>query len=110
MAEPLIKLQKISRTYVLGDESIHALDGVDFTVKAGEYVAITGPSGSGKSTLINIVGGLDMPDSGTVVVNGQNLSQMHDDQLSAYRNQTIGFVFQSFDLQPAYTILENVML
>jgi putative ABC transport system ATP-binding protein len=109
-SKSIIELQKVTRTYRLESEVIHALNDVTFKVKPGEHVSITGPSGSGKSTLVNIIGGLDTPTSGTVVVDGQNLSNMHDDKLSAYRNQTIGFVFQSFNLQPANTILENVML
>lgn len=106
----IIKLNGVTRTYKLGDEVIHALDNVSLSVQEGEYIAITGPSGSGKSTLINIIGGLDTPTSGTVVIDEQDLSGMHDDKLSAYRNRTIGFVFQSFNLQPNNTILENVML
>ncbi len=109
-AEPIIQLDKVSRTYQLGSEAIHALDNVDFAVKDGEYVTITGASGSGKSTLANVIGGLDTPNSGTVVVDGHDLSHMRDDALSIYRNRTIGFVFQSFNLQPNNTILENVTL
>jgi putative ABC transport system ATP-binding protein len=110
MAEPIIELQKVSRTYRLGGEPIYALADVSLKVKEGEYVAITGPSGSGKSTLVNVIGGLDTPTSGSVVVDSHNLSHMRDDKLSAYRNQTIGFIFQAFDLQATDTILENVML
>src|SRR5688572_9644919 len=98
MTEPIIELNKVTRTYNLGNDVINALNNVTFKVKAGEYVAITGPSGSGKSTLVNVIGGLDTPSSGTVVVDGHNLANMPDDSLSAYRNQTIGFVFQSFHL------------
>src|SRR5262249_24349678 len=93
-----------------GDETLHALDNVSFSVKPGESVAITGPSGSGKSTLANVIGGLDRPSSGTVTINGQDLSRMHDRQLSEYRNHYIGFVFQSFNLQGTNTALENVIL
>lgn len=110
MATPLIELRTVSKTYKLGDETINALAAVNLTVNAGEFVAITGPSGSGKSTLANIVGGLDTPDSGTVLINGEDLSQVGDRRLSEYRNRTIGFVFQSFNLQSSYTALENVML
>jgi putative ABC transport system ATP-binding protein len=94
----------------MGDETLHALDDVSLTITPGEFIAITGPSGSGKSTLANIIGGLDMADSGSVEVDGLNLAQAHDRQLSVYRNHTIGFVFQSFNLQPNATALENVML
>lgn len=110
MAEALIDLRGVTRTYKLGSETIHAVNKVDFKVMPGDYVAITGASGSGKSTLLNIIGGLDTPTSGTVTVDKHNLSHLNDDSLSAYRNQYIGFVFQSFHLQPNDTILENVMM
>ena len=106
----VIELKNIVRTYRLGDEVLNALDNVSCTVQAGEFVAITGPSGSGKSTLANIIGGLDKPTSGTVVVDGQDLSHVRDRALSDYRNRHIGFVFQSFNLQGTQTALENVML
>ena len=105
-----VELYDVTRNYRMGDEVIHALDRVSVTIGSGEFVAITGPSGSGKSTLANIIGGLDVPDSGTVAVGGMQLSQARDRELSAYRNQTIGFVFQSFNLQPTATALENVMM
>jgi putative ABC transport system ATP-binding protein len=108
--EPIIDLQKVTRVYQLGGGAIYALNDVSFKVQPGEYIAITGPSGSGKSTLANVIGGLDTPTSGSVVVGGHNLSHMHDDALSIYRNQTIGFIFQSFNLQPNNTIVDNVML
>ena len=94
----------------MGDEEIIALDNVDLKIEQGDFIAIVGPSGSGKSTLANIVGGLDSPDSGEVLVNGQNIVRMSDQELSSYRNKTIGFIFQSFNLQPTYTALENVMI
>ncbi|HJP96469.1 MAG TPA: ABC transporter ATP-binding protein [Candidatus Saccharimonadales bacterium] len=106
----VIELKNLTKTYKLGDEILHALDDVSLTVQAGEFVAITGPSGSGKSTFANIVGGLDQPSSGTVIVDGNDLSHVHDKQLSDYRNRHIGFVFQSFNLQGTQTALENVML
>src|SRR5438552_18431572 len=94
----------------MGDEVIHALDRVSVAIPAGEFVAVTGPSGSGKAALANIIGGLDRADSGTVRVGGAQLDRIRDRELSAYRNRTIGFVFQSFNLQPTATALENVML
>ncbi len=106
----VIELKNLTKTYKLGDETLNALDGIDCTIQAGEFVAITGPSGSGKSTLANIVGGLDKPTSGTVVVDGSDLSHVNDRQLSDYRNHHIGLVFQSFNLQGTQTALENVML
>ncbi len=106
----LIDLQNVTKTYKLGGETLNALDNVSFHVESGEFVAITGPSGSGKSTLANIIGGLDRPSSGSVVVEGNDLSHVHDRQLSEYRNKHIGFVFQSFNLQGTQTALENVAL
>jgi putative ABC transport system ATP-binding protein len=106
----VIALKNLTKTYKLGDEVLNALDDVSLTVESGEFVAITGPSGSGKSTLANIVGGLDRPSTGSVVVDGSDLSHLRDKQLSDYRNQHIGFIFQSFNLQGTQTALENVML
>ncbi len=106
----VIELKNLTKTYRLGDEVLNALDNVSFTVQEGEFVAITGPSGSGKSTLANIIGGLDRPTDGTVVVDGENLSHVRDKALSDYRNHHIGFVFQTFNLQGTRTALENVML
>lgn len=106
----IIELKNISKTYKLGDETLNALDGVSFSVNSGEFIAITGPSGSGKSTLANIIGGLDRPSSGSVEVDGNDLSRSKDSDLSAYRNKHIGFVFQSFNLQGTNTALENVMM
>lgn len=106
----LIELKSVSKDYRTGDETLHALAGVNLTIKPGEFIAIVGPSGSGKSTLANIIGGLDKPDGGTVSVEGADLAKARDKQLSEYRNKHIGFVFQAFNLQPTYTALENVML
>jgi putative ABC transport system ATP-binding protein len=106
----LIELKNITKTYHLGDEVLNALDGINFSVNAGDFVAITGPSGSGKSTLANIIGGLDRPTNGTIVVDGNDLSHVRDNKLSDYRNHNIGFVFQSFNLTGTQTALENVMM
>ena len=106
----VIELKGITKTYRLGDEVLNALEDVNLTVRTGEFIAITGPSGSGKSTLANIIGGLDRPTSGSVVVDGNDLSHVRDRRLSDYRNHSIGFVFQSFNLQGTQTALENVML
>jgi putative ABC transport system ATP-binding protein len=106
----IIELKNLTRTYKLGDEVLNALNNVTCAIQAGEFVAITGPSGSGKTTLANIIGGLDRPTSGSVAVDGQDLSRARDRQLSDYRNRHIGFVFQSFNLQGMQTALENVML
>ncbi len=106
----VIEIKNVTKTYKLGDEVLNALDAISCTIQAGEFIAITGPSGSGKSTLANIIGGLDRPTAGTVVVDGQDLSHVNDRKLSDYRNHHIGFVFQSFNLQGTQTALENVML
>jgi len=106
----MIQLDHITRTYRLGDEVIHALNDVSFSVRPGEFVAIIGPSGSGKSTLANIIGGLDRPTSGTVIVDGNNLSKDRDTKLSEYRNHHVGFIFQSFNLQNDISALDNVMM
>ena len=106
----MIELKNVSKTYELGGEKIFALDHVDLKINDGDFIAIVGPSGSGKSTLANVIGGLDVPDEGEVIVDEQSLNKANDAALSAYRNKMIGFIFQSFNLQPNYTALENVMI
>jgi putative ABC transport system ATP-binding protein len=106
----MIQLEKISRIYEIGNQSIHALDAVDLTIKAGEFVAIMGRSGSGKSTLLNMLGCMDRPDMGEYLLDGKTISSMDDDELSAIRNQYMGFVFQSFHLLPRLSTLDNVLL
>jgi len=106
----MIKLKNLSKTYYMGGEPINALSGINLTVEEGELVAVVGPSGSGKSTLLHIIGGLDSPTSGEVSVNSQDLSRASDTELAHYRNQSVGFVFQTFNLHPTYNALENVAL
>ncbi len=106
----MIQLEKISRIYEIGNQTIHALDAVDLNIEAGEFVAIMGRSGSGKSTLLNMIGCMDRPDEGDYLLDGKNISSMDDDQLSAIRNQYMGFVFQSFHLLPRLSTLDNVLL
>jgi putative ABC transport system ATP-binding protein len=106
----MIELRNVTRIYKMGSEEIHALDSVDLTIPDGEFVAVVGPSGSGKSTLLHVVGGLDTPTRGTVEVDGQALGQTGNRALAAFRNRRVGFVFQTFNLQPTYTALENVAL
>lgn len=106
----LLEIRDIWRTYNLGSEPVHALQGLDLLIEKGEYVAIMGTSGSGKSTLMNIIGCLDKPTSGDYFLSGENISTMTDDQLAEIRNRTIGFVFQQFNLLPRMSALENVML
>jgi len=106
----LIRLEKISRRYQMGAETIHALREVSLSVGRGEYLAIMGPSGSGKSTLMNILGCLDTPSSGMYELNGTNVSEMDDNRLADVRNREIGFVFQTFNLLPRSNALRNVEL
>ena len=106
----MIELKNVSKVYELGGEKIFALDHVNLQVEKGEFIAIMGPSGSGKSTLANVIGGLDVPDEGEVLADGVDIVKMSDSVLSNYRNKKIGFIFQSFNLQPTYTALENVMI
>jgi len=110
MAESLINITDIKRDFQLGSETINVLKGIDLQINKGEYVALMGPSGSGKSTLMNILGCLDTPTSGTYILNGKDVSQMHDDDLAEVRNKEIGFVFQTFNLLPRTTALDNVAL
>ncbi len=106
----MIALAHVTKTFHVGDEVVHALDDLTFSVQSGEFIAIIGPSGSGKSTLANVIGGLDRPTSGTVIVNGKNLSKIRDAKLSEYRNHHVGFIFQSFNLQNDISALDNVMM
>jgi putative ABC transport system ATP-binding protein len=106
----VIETTDIAKTYVMGHESIHALRSVSIQIPRGEYVAFMGPSGSGKSTLMNIIGCLDTPSKGQYILNGQDVSRMSDNQLAEVRNKEIGFVFQSFNLLPRATALDNVAL
>ena len=107
---PIITAEDLWRTYQMGAEEIHALRGVTFEIKTGEYVAVMGPSGSGKSTLMNLIGCLDTPSKGKYVLRGKVVSEMNDDELAAVRNREIGFVFQTFNLLPRASALHNVEL
>lgn len=106
----LIQIENIGRKYIIGSEKIHALKSVSLHIKKGEFVALMGPSGSGKSTLMNILGCLDTPSKGTYMLNGINVSDMSENELAEVRNKEIGFVFQTFNLLPRNTALENVAL
>jgi putative ABC transport system ATP-binding protein len=106
----VIRSYNLWKTYVMGDQEINAVSGVDVEIKRGEYVAIMGPSGSGKSTLMNLIGCLDTPSSGQYYINGNLVSEMSDDELARIRNKEIGFVFQTFNLLPRATSLHNVEL
>lgn len=106
----VIKTENIAKVYVMGSEQVHALRDISITIKEGEYVALMGPSGSGKSTLMNMIGCLDTPTSGQYFLDGQDVSRMTDNQLAEVRNKKIGFVFQTFNLLPRSTALDNVTL
>jgi len=106
----MIEARDLVKTYVLGGNAIRALDGVDLTITSGEMVAVTGPSGSGKSTLMHILGCLDRPDEGTYTLAGEDVSKLSKDRLAEIRNRRIGFVFQTFNLLPRASALENVEL
>ncbi len=108
---PIIGLQAIHKIYALGEEAqVHALRGVDLAITAGSYLAIMGPSGSGKSTLLNLLGCLDRPTAGRYFLGGEDVSQMSDDQLSEVRGRRIGFIFQSYNLIPQLSVLENIQV
>lgn len=110
MSQPIIDIKGITRDFPLGNETVHVLKGIDLVINKGEYVALMGPSGSGKSTLMNILGCLDTPTSGSYILNGKLVSEMHDNELAEIRNKEIGFVFQTFNLMPRTTALDNVAL
>lgn len=110
MAAPLIQASRLTRVYQLGGGDVHALAGVDCTIEAGEYVAIMGASGSGKSTFMNLLGALDRPSGGDLVVDGVSLNDRTPDQLADFRNRSVGFVFQQFNLLSRTSALENVAL
>ncbi len=106
----MIELAQVHRVFQVGDQEVHALDGVDLTIAAGEYVSLMGPSGSGKSTLLNIIGLLDRPTAGTYRLNGRDTTTLSDDEQARARSENIGFVFQFFHLVPRLTAAENVEL
>ncbi len=107
---PRLVVEDLTQQFRLGDRSLRVLDGLSFALEAGESLAVTGPSGSGKSTLLHLLGGLDRPTSGRVLVAGRELAAMGERELARFRNREVGFVFQDHHLLPQYTVLENVLL
>jgi putative ABC transport system ATP-binding protein len=107
---PLIAIRGLRKTYRMGDENVHALDGVDLDFQKGEFVAILGPSGSGKSTLMHILGFMDTPSEGSIVFDGEEVARLDPDRRAWYRSHRVGFVFQAFNLLPRLTVVENVAL
>jgi putative ABC transport system ATP-binding protein len=109
MADEVVRLDKVRRDYLVGDQVTTALDGVDLVIERGEFVAIVGPSGSGTSTMMNLIGCLDRPSAGSVMIAGDSTNDLTDNQLTSLRSKAIGFVFQQFQLLPNTTAIENVM-
>ncbi len=103
-----IRIQNLRRDFVMGDQIVHALDGVDLVVNEGDFLAVMGPSGSGKSTLLYLLGGLDRPTAGEIWVSGRDIAQLDENDLATYRGQEVGFIFQAFHLVPTMTALQNV--
>ena len=106
----IVEFQKVSRVYVSGDHELKALDQIDLRLEEGKFIVILGPSGAGKSTLLNLLGGLDSPTSGKIIVEGKDISTLSGDELAAYRARKVGFVFQFYNLVPTLTVHENVTL
>lgn len=106
----IVKFENVTRTYTSGDHDLKALDGIDISLDEGKFVVILGPSGAGKSTLLNLLGGLDSPTSGKIIVNGKDISKLSNNELADYRASTVGFVFQFYNLIPTLTVYENVAL
>ncbi|WP_195254523.1 ABC transporter ATP-binding protein [Merdimmobilis hominis] len=106
----ILQTKDLRKTYGAGEAEVHALDGVDLAVEKGEFVAVVGTSGSGKSTLLHMLGGLDRPTSGTVTVDGKELSTLKDEELTIFRRRKIGFVFQNYNLVPVLNVYENIVL
>ena len=106
----IVELKNVSKTYNTGDTEFKALDNIDLSINKGEFVVILGPSGAGKSTLLNLIGGMDIPTSGSIKIDGEEISKYNENQLSEYRAENIGFIFQFYNILPTLTVLENVEL
>ena len=110
MKEYIVETRSLKKYYQMGENTVKALDGVDFSVEKGEFVAIVGTSGSGKSTLLNMLGGLDVPTYGEIKIQGKKLSDLNDEQLTIFRRRNIGFIFQNYNLLPMLNVYENIVL
>lgn len=108
--EKIVELKNVSKTYKTGEKEFKALDSIDLSINKGELVVVLGPSGAGKSTLLNLIGGMDIPTKGDVIIDGEDISNYNEDQLSTYRAENIGFIFQFYNILPTLTVLENVEL
>ena len=106
----IITFENVKKSYNIGENTFNALDGVDFSIKKGEFVVILGPSGAGKSTLLNLIGGMDRPSSGKIIVDGKDISSYGENNLTKYRDENVGFIFQFYNILPTLTVLENVEL
>lgn len=106
----IVELKKVSKTYKIGENEFKALDNIDLEINKGEFVVILGPSGAGKSTLLNLIGGMDTPTEGSIKIDGEEISKYNESQLSDYRAENIGFIFQFYNILPTLTVLENVEL
>ena len=108
--EKIVEIKNLSKTYKVGENEFKALDNIDLSIEGGEFVVILGPSGAGKSTLLNLIGGMDTPTKGTIKIDGEDISKYNENQLSEYRAENIGFIFQFYNILPTLTVLENVEL
>ena len=108
--ENIVEIKKISKVYKTGEQEFKALDNIDLQIEKGKFVVVLGPSGAGKSTLLNLIGGMDTPSSGSIKIDGEDISKYNDTKLSEYRAENIGFIFQFYNILPTLTVLENVEL
>ena len=108
--EKIVELKNVSKVYKIGEKEFKALDNIDLSLNKGEMIVILGPSGAGKSTLLNLIGGMDTPTSGSVIIDGENISQYNENKLSDYRAENVGFIFQFYNILPSLTVKENVDL
>ncbi len=108
--EKIVEIKKLTKSYKVGENEFNALDNIDLSLNKGEFIVILGPSGAGKSTLLNLIGGMDTPSKGDILIDGENISKYNEKQLSDYRAENIGFIFQFYNILPTLTVLENVEL